>query len=180
MNQPDRTIRLYHPLSGTGASSRAARKAGGARVSALPYLYRPLGKRSFGTNPDGEAKGASPRGGLVGCNKRWYGAEDGRRFLARRGDRARALGWTSRDLFGLLTVPEHAKPSFNRLSRYDETGLIWLLEGRKVLALTEATASIRNPNTGNLTVYRCHNKPALGPVGDSLDDLDPPFGGSAA
>src|SRR5262245_20240618 len=97
MNQPDRTIRPYHPLGGTGASSRAARKAGGARVSALPYLYRPLGKRSFGTNPDGEAKGASPRGGLVGCNKRWYGAEDGWRFLARRGDRARALGWTARD-----------------------------------------------------------------------------------
>jgi hypothetical protein len=89
MNQPDRTIRLYHPLGGTGASSRAARKAGGARVSALPYLYRPLGKRSFGTNPDGEAKGASPRGGLVGCNKRWYGAEDRWRFLALRGDRAR-------------------------------------------------------------------------------------------
>jgi len=107
----------------------------------------------------------------VGCNKRWYGAEDGWRFLARRGDRARALGWTSRELFGLLTVPEHAKPSFNRLSRYDETGLIWLLEGRKALAITEATASIRNPNTGNVTVYRRHNKPALGSPGDSLDDL---------
>jgi hypothetical protein len=38
--------------------------------------------------------------------------------------------------------------------------------------LTEATASIRNPNTGNVTVYRKHNKPALGPPGDSLDDLE--------
>jgi hypothetical protein len=33
--------------------------------------------------------------------------------------------------------------------------------------------------TGALTIYRRHNKPALGPVGDTLDDLEPPFGGSA-
>src|SRR5215470_10799407 len=71
---------------------------------------------------------------------RWqFAVEDGRRFLARWGDQAHALGWTTTDLFGLLTVPEHAKPSFNRLSRYDETGLIWLLDGRRVVALTEGT-----------------------------------------
>jgi hypothetical protein len=34
----------------------------------------------------------------------------------------------------------------SRLSRYDETGLIWLLEGRKVLALTAETAAIHNPS----------------------------------
>jgi hypothetical protein len=28
-----------------------------------------------------------------------------------------------------------------------------------------------------ITIYRRHNRPALGPVGDSLDDLKPPFGG---
>jgi len=28
----------------------------------------------------------------------------------------------------------------------------------------------KNP-TGAITVYRRHNKPALGPLGDSLDDL---------
>jgi hypothetical protein len=28
---------------------------------------------------------------------------------------------------------------------------------------------------GSHTTYRRHNKPALGPVGDSLDDLEPPF-----
>ena len=47
---------------------------------------------------------------------------DGKTFLSRWGDQAHALGWTVRDLFGLLTVPRHAKPSFNRLARYDETG----------------------------------------------------------
>ena len=78
-----------------------------------------------------------------------------------------------------MPVPGHAEPSFSRLSRYDETGLIWLLQGRPVVALTEATAAIQS-STGAITIYRRHNKPALGPVGDSLDDLKPPFGGNAA
>jgi hypothetical protein len=73
-------------------------------------------------------------------------------------------------LFSLLSVPEHPKPNFNRLSRYDETGLIWLLDGRRVVALSEDGAAIQSPS-GNITIYRKLNKPALGPVGDSLDDL---------
>ena len=78
---------------------------------------------------------------------RWQQAiVDGKTFLARWGDQAHALGWTAKDLFGLLTVPEHAKPSFNRLARYDETGLIWLLCGREVVALTDATAAISEPD----------------------------------
>jgi hypothetical protein len=103
--------------------------------------------------------------------------EDGRRFLAVWADRAEALGWTPRDLFGLMPVPRHAKPSFNRLARYDEIGLIWLLAGREVVALTEATAAIQS-STGALTIYRRHNKLALGPVGDTLEGLEPPVGGA--
>jgi hypothetical protein len=112
---------------------------------------------------------------------RWqHAVEDGRRFLARWGDQAEALGWTARDLFGLHTPPAKPHPSYNRLSRYDETGLVWLLQGRKkVVALTETTAAIQNPS-GAITIYRRHNKPPLGPVGDSLDDLEASFGGSAA
>jgi hypothetical protein len=102
---------------------------------------------------------------------RWQRAvADGRTFLARWGDQAHALGWTARDLFGLIAVPEHAKPSFSRLSRYDETGLIWLLQGRKVVALTEATAAIQS-STSAIMTYRRHNKPALGPMGDCLRDF---------
>ena len=96
--------------------------------------------------------------------------DDGHRFLATWGEQAEALGWTAADLFGLHTPPEKPHPSYNRLSKYDGTGLIWLLEGRPVVALTEATAAIENP-TGNITVYRKHNKPALGPVGDSMEDF---------
>ena len=102
---------------------------------------------------------------------RWRQAiEDGERFLAEWVEQAEALGWTSRDLFGLHEVPTYPHPTYQRLSRYDCTGLIWLLQGCPVVALTETTAAIRMP-TGNLTRYRKHNKPAFGPLGDSLDDF---------
>jgi hypothetical protein len=111
---------------------------------------------------------------------RWRLAiDDGRRLLALWGDQAQTLRWTARDLFGLPAPPAKPHPSYSRLSRYDETGLIWLLQGRQVAALTEATAAIQS-STGAITIYRRHNKPALGPVGDCLDDLEPPFGGNAA
>jgi hypothetical protein len=97
--------------------------------------------------------------------------EDGSKFLALWGEQADALGWTARELFGLHPMPEHPKPNYRWLSRYDESGLIWLLHGRPVVALTEGTAAIQGA-TGRL-VYRKHNKPALGPVGDSLDDMGP-------
>jgi hypothetical protein len=97
--------------------------------------------------------------------------EDGKRFLAKWGSQAEALGWTSADLFGLHTPPEQPHPSYRRLSRYDCTGLVWLLEGRLVVALTADMAAIENP-TGAITVFRKNNRPALGPVGDSLDDLE--------
>jgi hypothetical protein len=102
--------------------------------------------------------------------ERWQQAvADGQRFLARWDKQAHALGWTAKDLFSLYPMSAHAKPSFNRLARYDEIGLIWLLDGREVVVLTDATAAIKNA-IGNVTIYRRHNKPELGPVGDSLDD----------
>jgi hypothetical protein len=92
---------------------------------------------------------------------RWQAAvDDGRAFLTRWGNQAEALGWTARDLFGLHTPPAKPHPSYSRLSRYDETGLIWLLCGREVVALTAATAAIQS-STGAITIYRRHNKPAL-------------------
>jgi hypothetical protein len=39
-----------------------------------------------------------------------------------------------------------------------------LLEGREVIALTEATATIRNPATGSLTMYQRFNKPSYRPL----------------
>jgi hypothetical protein len=103
--------------------------------------------------------------------ERWQQAvEDGKSFLAKWSSQAEALGWTSADLFGLHTPPDRPHPSYNRLSRYDCTGLVWLLQGRPVVALTADTAAIENP-TGNITIYRRFNKPALGLLGDSLEDF---------
>jgi hypothetical protein len=45
----------------------------------------------------------------------------------------------------------------------------WLLQGRQVVALTKDTAVIET-TTGILS-YRRNNKPAFGPLGDSLDDM---------
>lgn len=102
---------------------------------------------------------------------RWQQAvADGRRFLGRWGDQAAALGWTASDLFGLHQVPENPALTYRRLSRYDETGLVWLLRGDAVIALTEVTAAIQNA-VRVVTTYRKQHKPALGPLGDSLDDL---------
>jgi hypothetical protein len=79
--------------------------------------------------------------------------DDGRRFLARWGEQAEALGWTARDLFGLAPVPDRPAPNYRRFSRYEMIGLCWLLRGRPVVALTECSAAIENP-TGAINVFR--------------------------
>ena len=43
-------------------------------------------------------------------------------------------------------------------------------EGRRVTALTARLAAIATASVTTVT-YRKHNKPALGPPGDSLDDF---------
>jgi hypothetical protein len=97
--------------------------------------------------------------------------DDARHFLLAWSDQAEALGWTAGELFGLRKPPRAPKPSYNRLARYDVTGLIWHLTGNRVVALTSDTAAIQNPTTGNVLIYRKRNKPGLGPLGDSLDDF---------
>jgi len=95
--------------------------------------------------------------------------EDGNRFFAQWGGHAEVFDWTARDLFGLAPVPDNPHRSYRRLSRYDETGLIWLLEGSEVLAVTANTATIRRPS-GSTTTYRKKNTPAPSALDDSLDD----------
>jgi hypothetical protein len=51
---------------------------------------------------------------------------DASRFIATWGDKALALGWSNRDLFGLHKPPAKPHPAYSRLSRYDDTGLLWL------------------------------------------------------
>jgi hypothetical protein len=85
---------------------------------------------------------------------RWQQAvKDGRRFLSRWSDQAEALGWTPADLFGLHEPLAEPHPSYSRLSRYDCTGLVWLLDGRSVVALTAETATIK-AHSGSILTYR--------------------------
>jgi hypothetical protein len=85
---------------------------------------------------------------------RWQQAvKDGHRFLSRWGEQADALGWTVGDLFGLHEPPAKPHPSYSRLSRYDCTGLVWLLDGRSVVALTVETATIK-AHSGSILSYR--------------------------
>jgi hypothetical protein len=168
---------------------RALKSKKGA-VGVLPKLTKP-GFDSFDSAQGTDSSNFPARYGrvmavleaccpeLVPVDRWQLAVEDGRRFLARWGEQAEALGWTARDLFGLQQPPEDPHPSYSRLARYDESGLVWLLRGREVIVLTEATAAIQS-STGATTIYRRHNKPALGPLGDSLDDFEPPFGGDAA
>jgi len=61
-------------------------------------------------------------------------------------------------------------PSYQRLSGYDDKGLVWVLEGKPVVAMSSSTAAVAH-KTGAITSYRKHNKPGLGPLGDSVDDF---------
>jgi hypothetical protein len=102
---------------------------------------------------------------------RWrLAVADGRLFLDTWGVQAESFGWCSTELFGLHEPPTNPHPSYNRLSRYDCTGLIWLLGSNPVVAMTEDTAAIQH-KSGSITVYRKERKPGLGPLGDSLDDF---------
>jgi hypothetical protein len=94
--------------------------------------------------------------------------EDGRTFLARWGEQAEALGWTARDLFGLHAVPARPAANYRRLSRYDAMGLIWLLQGRPVVALT-ATEAVMRCRSGATLGYGRQNQPAQGLIGDTTD-----------
>jgi hypothetical protein len=158
--------------SAKSAKSGPRTNSEAAQNSQNSHAQGPITKRGSEQNPYGSIIAALEARcpDLVPVDRWQKAVADGKTFLARWGEQAHALGWTAKDLFGLLPVPEHAKPSFNRLSRYDETGLIWLLDGRRVVALSEDRAAVQSPS-GNATIYRKLNKPALGPVGDSLDDL---------
>jgi hypothetical protein len=104
--------------------------------------------------------------------ERWQRAlRDAETFVLNWAEQAQTLGWTVQELFGLHPVPQRPAPNFRRLSRYDSTGLIWLLQGRNVIGLTETGAAIQS--AGAVVMYRKLRKPALGPLGDSLDDMEP-------
>jgi hypothetical protein len=153
-------------------------------TSTVP-LSQPLGRGTVG-HPEnygtvlGTVVGQSPYSTMLAALKsrcpelvepaRWQRAiQDAESFLAKWGQQAQLFGWSPRELFGLHQVPQQPAATYQRLSRYDATGLIWLLQGHPVVALTKSEAAIQR--NGAVVMYRKDRKPAFGPLGDSLDDL---------
>jgi len=76
--------------------------------------------------------------------------EDGRGFIIQWGEEAERLGWTAEDLFGLPEIPERPAWDWHRLARIDQVGLVWLLHGRKVVALSADQAVIATPSEASI------------------------------
>ncbi len=72
--------------------------------------------------------------------------EDALRFLRELAGQAHRLGWDALDLFGThRTAPT---------VRFDCMGLVVLLQGRPVVAITEDSAAIKAASSGTLTFRR--------------------------
>jgi hypothetical protein len=78
-------------------------------------------------------------------------------FVGLWGKQAAALDWSSGDLFGLHVPPENPHLSYNRLSRHDATGLAWILQGRRVTAMSSTMAAIET-ETGRILKHRKTSK----------------------
>ena len=75
--------------------------------------------------------------------ERWHQfVDDAGLFLDLWGSEAERLGWISANLFGL----DPSKP----MARYDNMGLLWMLKGEHVVALTSTEARL----SGGLAYYR--------------------------
>jgi hypothetical protein len=79
---------------------------------------------------------------------------DATAFATEWGGDTQTFGWTAAELFGLHPVPEQPAPNYDRLARLDDMGLIWLLRGRPVVALTATEAAYRCPSGAILTYRR--------------------------
>jgi hypothetical protein len=102
---------------------------------------------------------------------RWHQAlADATTFATKWGAEAQAFDWTEHELFGLHPVPERRAANYSRLSRVDDTGLLWLLRGRPVIVLTSTEAIIRCHSGANLT-YRKQPLPACLAVDINADGV---------
>lgn len=79
-------------------------------------------------------------------DRRWRTLiDDGGRFLDRWGREAAQLGWTEKDVFGVHPVAPGA--------RYDTMGLVPLIGGDDIIAISERSATIRARTSGSTLVY---------------------------
>lgn len=80
--------------------------------------------------------------------------DDAGRFLDDGwGERAKVLGWEALDLFGC----DRARP----YARVDRAGLLWLLDGGRVVLLTDGEALVETPTGARQRYRRVHNRTGL-------------------
>jgi hypothetical protein len=89
----------------------------------------------------------------VGVDRWFEMIEDADAFLSSWSNAARDLGWTALNLFGVHAVAPGA--------RYDVMGLVAVLRGGTVSALTDRTAAIRQPSGSTLTYTRAKTDGAV-------------------
>jgi hypothetical protein len=135
----DRLSRSYLDVEG---EPRQPSRTVGADLGVYAHAFQELERRC----PD-----------RVGVAEWHQAVEDSRRFLAQWSRPAEALGWDARDLFGLPPLPDKFVAGYRRLSRVELVGLIWLLRGRTVVALTATAAAIRATSGSILTYLRSRN-----------------------
>jgi hypothetical protein len=71
---------------------------------------------------------------------------DARRFLGKWGAKAARLGWSVEDVLGMHPLAPEA--------RYDAVGLVPLIRGNEVVAISKHRATIRTARGGLMTYYR--------------------------
>ena len=97
----------------------------------------------------GSLQGWMPQSLLDGgyTPERWQRViDDGGKFLDQWGAQAAALGWNAADVFGV-----HPDAPTTRI---DAMGLVFLIDGRTVQAITAQSARLVNERGGALTYYR--------------------------
>jgi hypothetical protein len=98
--------------------------------------------------------------------KRWQQfVDDVGHFLDHWADYAAALGWGPHELFGC----DREKP----FARVDEAGLLWLLAGDRLIALSENTATIEKRTGARQTWRRKHSEPGRVLAWELVDDGRP-------
>jgi hypothetical protein len=103
---------------------------------------------------------------------RWHQAiADATAFISEWAAQAQAFAWSARELFGLHPVPERPAANYSRLSRVDALGLIWLLRGRPVTALTSTEAVMRCHSGASLTYTRTDPAPAAETVTSAVAEI---------
>jgi hypothetical protein len=163
--------------------SQPQQTSGTGNSHGLQRLGRPVTGGTSGTNDSEQGRRPTLPGD---CPAQWYAilldlksydpvyyfpvwwastvSSDADNFLSRWGNAAHQLGWTALDLFGV----HPAVPG----SRFDLMGLIPLLQGGDVIALTAEAATIRRPSRAILSYRRSDQTgavllPAISPKDNS-------------